>query len=209
MLMLSCVHDPCVNCAAVHYVENEPHNSLVQMHLSRTTPAPSADRPPNLTHPVLQSYRRSTACRRTRRGIATSLRPFHKRTSLSPNSIMTHTKPDNPNSMPSLRLVITLATPGKRTMPNLHPPSIMHLIPYRSPVTQQPPTKRLDTRSCILAATIKMNNLLTSASLVTNLSALNALFTDPTKTTKSRPLEKLSNISSSYCSKTNKSWMQR
>jgi hypothetical protein len=29
MLMLSCVHDPCINCAAIHYVENEPRNSKV------------------------------------------------------------------------------------------------------------------------------------------------------------------------------------
>lgn len=29
MLMVSCMHDPCINCAAIHYVENAPKNSLV------------------------------------------------------------------------------------------------------------------------------------------------------------------------------------
>lgn len=34
MLMLSCLHDPCINCAAINYVENCPKNSLVSCLLS-------------------------------------------------------------------------------------------------------------------------------------------------------------------------------
>jgi hypothetical protein len=29
MLMLGCEHDPCINCASIHYTENQPYNSAV------------------------------------------------------------------------------------------------------------------------------------------------------------------------------------
>lgn len=55
MLMLSCVHDPCINCAATHYVESEPRNSKVPSHTPRSTTAHAVDRRLNLMRPVCRN----------------------------------------------------------------------------------------------------------------------------------------------------------
>ena len=79
MLMLSCVHDPCVNCAAVQYVENEPQNSPVTIRRCRAITAPSVGRERSLILPAWLSCWGFTACRRTKRGTGVRLAQFHKR----------------------------------------------------------------------------------------------------------------------------------
>lgn len=69
MLMLSCVHDPCINCAATHYVENEPHNLAVDRYLFRSIRVLSADRKQNLISRVCQNYKRFIISWRLRRNM--------------------------------------------------------------------------------------------------------------------------------------------
>lgn len=59
MLMLSCVHDPCVNCAAIHFVENQSYNSGVCPFLLRFTHVPNVDKKLNLMSPVLLNLEES------------------------------------------------------------------------------------------------------------------------------------------------------
>lgn len=60
MLMLSCLHDPCINCAAIHYVEHCPRNSLVLLGLFSSTFVPNAKTKLNSTHPVSLNFKEST-----------------------------------------------------------------------------------------------------------------------------------------------------
>ncbi len=60
MLMLSCVHDPCINCAAKHYVETEPEDSNVPPTTFRLTHALPADRRLSSITPVSSNFARST-----------------------------------------------------------------------------------------------------------------------------------------------------
>lgn len=66
MLMLSCVHDPCIDCAATHYVDNEPHNSPVSTLKSRFTPAPNADRKRSWISPAFRNSKGFTTPSRAR-----------------------------------------------------------------------------------------------------------------------------------------------
>lgn len=61
MLMLTCMHDPCINCAAVHYCSSQPSSSNVySLSLVRSTPALSAVTTPNSTPPAQWNCREST-----------------------------------------------------------------------------------------------------------------------------------------------------
>jgi hypothetical protein len=66
MLMLSCVHDPCIDCAATHYVDNEPHNSSVSILKYRFTHAPNADRKQNWISPAFRNSKGFTTPSRLR-----------------------------------------------------------------------------------------------------------------------------------------------
>lgn len=47
MLMLGCEHDPCINCASIHYSENQPYNSAVIESIHRYMFALDVDKKPS------------------------------------------------------------------------------------------------------------------------------------------------------------------
>ena len=62
MLMLTCMHDPCINCAAVHYCSTQPSNSNVCLFviIFRCMCVGSVGNIRSLTHRVLWNCREFT-----------------------------------------------------------------------------------------------------------------------------------------------------
>jgi len=191
MLMLSCVHDPCVNCASLHYVENEPHNSPVSLSIFRSTHAPNVARKRSWTPPVCLSCRGFTIRRRIRRSIA--IRHPTIPTRISPSqgtTITTSTKLETIRAIPRRERTNPWTSPEGNSWTRLQQPNTTPQPPSHSPATPADPPRKQPTNSCTLVWTTKRKSSPISALPATSQFVRSAPFTASIRTTRCRPQEK-------------------
>lgn len=202
MLMLSCLHDPCINCAAINYVENCPKNSLVLFFLIfSTTHAQSVAKRPNWIPPASFSCKKSieasnpcskpeTAGKSKEKSFSTiaaspkSADKFPTPTNLHSTNPNPHTR--TPNS--HIRTQLNTRTNPKKSKLNTHSHHLISLFHQFLPFRPLPMRWIAETcLSCV--ANIQKTNFHTSVSLATVPFVQNARFMDLIVSMKSRPHE--------------------
>lgn len=199
MLMLSCLHDPCINCAAINYVENCPKNSLVlSLLIFSTTPAQSVAKRPNWTPPALFSCKKSTGASnpcskpetagKSKEKSSSTIAASPKSADKFPTATNHHSTNRNPpTKTPNSH---TRTQPNTRTNPKKFKPNT-HSLNHTSPFPQFLPFRPLPLRwiagtclSCV--ANIQKTNFHTSVSLATVPFVQNARFMDLIVSMKSK-----------------------
>lgn len=200
--MLSCVHDPCINCAATHYVENEPHNSPVWVCWCRFIPAANAVKRHHWIRAASSSCKRCTVASRPGRKKYQPLAriKIHRRRSTIEIAKRYQSGPGiSLRPTPELNSLKTAMARGC-TRPPLSPnPAIQGSAPPKRPSTSPP----------IPATTTPKKNSLIIASPATGPSALSAPFTDSTENMRFKPPVKPLSKSKAYWWKIAKSSMPR